>query len=445
MSLKDKASLIFKPSRYKSGKAYSFRGSDFTVSRSTTRTRVNSQGFIEDVASGVPAVSYDPSDLTKCPTISQERLVQNVTTYSEDLANSAWAKLGVNVVSNQTISPDGTNNADKVVENAVNTQHLIQDPSFTITQNLYYTFSVFVKAAERYYAGLSFSSYTGWTGGAGSAASFNLIDGTWSWDGGAGLDAGMDDYGNGWWRIWISAQRTGTSGSSNANLFILQNLGTVSYTGDGSSGFYAWGGQLENSVKHPGSYLPTTSSAATKNTDVIQADISDDSIRLNNVSLYADVYYNGIPKSNSGLFTLNFSNGYLNIGSITDGKLYVDTNNPSYKYFDKGEVRTRKYNKVVLTRDADKFYWYLNGVLINSTAIAGQDVAVTNLKFNADTTNNRSCVTLFDAAVYGQALTPAEAIALTSYDDYQELVDRNELTWESPTITNNRLTALKEL
>ena len=50
-----------------------------------------------------------------------------------------------------------------------------------------------------------------------------------------------------------------------------------------------------------------------------------------------------------------------------------------------------------------------------------------------------------EVLVYNERLSEAEAIALTSYDDYAELVERNDLTWESPTITNNRLTALKEL
>jgi hypothetical protein len=50
-----------------------------------------------------------------------------------------------------------------------------------------------------------------------------------------------------------------------------------------------------------------------------------------------------------------------------------------------------------------------------------------------------------EALFFPSALSDEECISLTSFDDYEELVDAKGLTWESPTITNNRLTALAEL
>ena len=58
MSLLDIASLLVTPNAYKATKLYSIIPSngngDFTVTRATTATRVNSSGLIESVALNVP-------------------------------------------------------------------------------------------------------------------------------------------------------------------------------------------------------------------------------------------------------------------------------------------------------------------------------------------------------------------------------------------------------
>jgi hypothetical protein len=86
---------------------------------------------------------------------------------------------------------------------------------------------------------------------------------------------------------------------------------------------------------------------------------------------------------------------------------------------------------------------YKNGVLWGTINQSFTQTLSDGLVLNASTREN--FLEYEEVGVYNERLSEAEAIALTSYDDYQELVDRNDLTWESPTITNNRLTALKEL
>jgi hypothetical protein len=72
MSLLDTASLIVTPNAYKEGKLYSVIPSDgsgdFTFTRATTATRVNSAGLVE-------LVPY------------------NLLTYSEQFENAAWTKV----------------------------------------------------------------------------------------------------------------------------------------------------------------------------------------------------------------------------------------------------------------------------------------------------------------------------------------------------------------
>ena len=96
MALFDDASLVVTPNGYKEGTLYSIKptsgAGDMTVVRATTATRVNSAGLIE-------LVPY------------------NLLTYSEQFDNAAWTKSGVTVTANTTISPDGTQNADKLTIN----------------------------------------------------------------------------------------------------------------------------------------------------------------------------------------------------------------------------------------------------------------------------------------------------------------------------------------
>jgi hypothetical protein len=99
MSLLDTASLIVTPNAYKEGKLYSVIPSDgsgdFTFTRATTATRVNSDGLVE-------LVPY------------------NLLTYSEQFDNAAWGKIGAGVgaipivTANTTASPIGTLTADRI-------------------------------------------------------------------------------------------------------------------------------------------------------------------------------------------------------------------------------------------------------------------------------------------------------------------------------------------
>ena len=116
MSLKDKASLIFKPSRYKAGTAYSFRGLDWVFSRAGSGTRVNASGLIETVAASVPRICYDPADLTKDPYLLLETSKTNLIAHSQLF--DSWTKEDTSVVYNSGIAPDGTNTASKLVQNS---------------------------------------------------------------------------------------------------------------------------------------------------------------------------------------------------------------------------------------------------------------------------------------------------------------------------------------
>jgi hypothetical protein len=223
MSTYDDASLIYYPSGYKAGTAYSLKptdgSGDLTFTRASTATRVNEQGLIEGVRT-------------------------NLLTYSEQFDNAAWSKINVTATANSTISPTGTLTADKLVENTENNQHRIdQTTTSAIGTN---SFSVYGKKDARDSLQLRVGT---------SGAFFDLTNGTIS--GISGVTATIESLPNGWYRCSII--RTSVVANEVVRLNLAIGINST-YLGDGTSGIYIWGAQLEASVQAT-EYIPTTTTA----------------------------------------------------------------------------------------------------------------------------------------------------------------------------------------
>jgi hypothetical protein len=265
-------SLILVPARFKTGKLYTplattsggvvlGASGDFNVTRNTTATRVNANGLIESVASGIPRLDYYTSGGTAgCPALLVEPSAINSLLQSAAWNVSPWAATsgsqGATVSGNVTASPDGTTNADKLIEAAVTGNHFCLQ-SLTLTSGTTYTASFFVKASERSRGRLRTSG-----SGVYFDMDFNLTSGTVT----GGTNPFIQNFGNGWYRI--GATFTANQASNNFILFLYDASGNVSYTGDGTSGLFVFGAQIEvGSIAT--SYIPTTAAAVTRNADVI--------------------------------------------------------------------------------------------------------------------------------------------------------------------------------
>jgi hypothetical protein len=224
-----------------------------------TATRINSSGLIESVAADTPRFDSAPVTLTPRGLLIEEPRT-NLIVYSQELDNAAWVKTGLNTTGtppyvNVAVSPDGTQNADKVIEAAVSSTHSVR-ASATLSATTTYTYSFFAKAGERTSvlvtrlnsAVIPSFSHT-----------YNLANGTAS---GGGQ---IQNYGNGWYRCIGTFT---TTGSGVAGYFVNLLSGSSStYLGDGTSGAFVWGAQLEAGA-FATSYIPTTTTALTRNADL---------------------------------------------------------------------------------------------------------------------------------------------------------------------------------
>ena len=210
-----------------------------------------------------PRFDYDP--VTRAPRgILIEEQRTNLLTYSEQFDNAAWGKVRSSVTANNTLSPDGTTNADKLVEDttASNTHSLQQ--TFSATSGTSYTFAIYLKAAEREWAALQFNSAI-FADASSRTAYFNLATGAVGNTVGSPI-TNVTNAGNGWWRVSLTVSATLTATGSTF-IYLSDGNGGALYTGNGTSGIFLYGAQVEAGA-FATSYIPTVASQVTRTADV---------------------------------------------------------------------------------------------------------------------------------------------------------------------------------
>jgi len=163
---------------------------------------------------------------------------RNLLTYSEQFDNAAWTTGAASVSQNTsaTTDPVGTNTADKLIENTANTRHEIYRTNTLTAEN--YTFSIYLKAAERNRAALSLATAGNTVGAVFDLTSSGSVVAT-----DAGASAAISSVGSGWYRCSVTV--LGTAAAYFPAVRLVSSGTTQLYTGDGTSGVYLWGAQLE--------------------------------------------------------------------------------------------------------------------------------------------------------------------------------------------------------
>jgi hypothetical protein len=246
-----------------------------THTRASAGTYVGSDGLIKTATTNEARFDHDPVTGESLGLLVEESRT-NLLLQSEDFSTT-WTATRASVSTNAIIAPNGAITADKLIEdNSLNNTHLVVSASgATTVAGLQYVYSVFAKAAERSWILLS-------PGGAWGYAWFDVLNGVVGSvvDGGSSPTASIQPVGNGWFRCSIGVTAVDAKGYQ---ILLATGNNVVTYTGDGTSGIYLWGAQLE-AGSFPTSYIPTTSSTVTRAADVL----TDTSTGANIRTLYAE-------------------------------------------------------------------------------------------------------------------------------------------------------------
>tara|TARA_R100000808_G_scaffold8703_2_gene24486 strand:+ start:837 stop:2450 length:1614 start_codon:yes stop_codon:yes gene_type:complete len=218
-----------------------YTSGDLNFTRATTATYVNYADVINTAAQNVPRIDY--TDVS-CPHILAEPARTNICLRSAEFDNATWAKNNggtglapvVTAETGQVTSPNGGNNADKVVFDL---------SGGTSSSDFSYLYQTYTQAAGSY----SLSCYL-----RGADGSENI-----SFDFG-GVEVNTVTLTTDWVRYTFTKAVTST-GSTTIRIGLRGGV-----TSTDNPTIYMWGCQLEKAA-YATSYIPTTSTSITRNGD----------------------------------------------------------------------------------------------------------------------------------------------------------------------------------
>jgi len=372
---------------------------DFDFSRTSSATRVNSDNLIETSATNTPRLDYTNGTAS----ILLEPQSTNLLTYSELFDNSYWTKSALSAVSG-FISPDGNANAFKLVEDTSSGVHRLLNSAIALSGDI--LISIFAKKGERNWFKLSNNNVIG--------AYFDLQSGSVGTVD-SGVTANIENYGNGWYRCSILKNRA-TSGSERLVLDLSLDGSGTSYLGDGTSGIYIYGAQLE-ALSYPTSYIPTSGSTVTRAAETLNNAGNSDLINSTEGVLYAEVatLVEGGSNRFLGLSDGSSNNRVVILYTNAANKIRAILSSGGIKYVDKtvDASSTTDFNKVAIKYKANDFALWINGVEVATDTTLNAPVGLDRFDFLLAGSNN-FYGKVKSVAVFKEALSDTELACLTS-------------------------------
>ena len=409
-AINPKPSILLTPTAYDNGSLHSVKPvltpfADFDFTRGTIATRVNEQGLIEDVTdTNLPRIDYTDGS----GSLLLEPQSTNLLTYSQDFSQSVWRKRTSDstqvpvITNNYAISPDGTQNATRVVITppTLNTDYAVVDNFTSITKNVgdKFTSSIYIKANGVSQIGKEVNLYQ-YEDGYSTVLTHSLTDN------------------------WIRLELTDTMGLSTGNMETL-TIGKARSSVGGSSlsdmatDFLIAFAQFEKQ-SFATSYIPTSGSTVTRNQDVCNNSGSSDLINSTEGVLYAEIAALADDQTRRDI-------------SISDG---TNTNTIRFHYHtvlneirfqvrSSGAARTsqafsvtdiKDFHKVALSYKLDNVRMFIDGVKVGTDTIADpMPTGLNELSFYQGAASLNFFGNVKSVAVYKEALTDAQLTALTT-------------------------------
>jgi len=317
----------------------------------------------------IPRLDYSNGT---CPSLLVEPQRTNLLTYSSSFDNAAWTKVPLGgtalttvVTANDTISPSGIQDADKIFMSlgggtTTSDWARLQSQTFNQTSGTSYTISFWAWASQ--------SSEVGKIVRVGIGGNTALLDFT--------LTATATRF-----IVTYTAAATGTD----SLLFQLRGAQGLASTAE----FYLWGAQLEAGA-YPTSYIPTTSASVTRNADVISKTGISSLIGQTEGVLFLDLFASAKNNDANTFGTWIFAGDaaenlqIYNLGTTlywyarnTGGIIIDQTANETL-------VEGTRY-KIAYAYKSGDYALYINGVQKRTSANANVPVAVSQFNLSAGT------------------------------------------------------------
>ena len=313
-------------------------------------------------------------------------------------------------------SLDSPTGAFKLVEDTINSSHQLIS-LFSFTSGVSYTFSVFVKKlGSRDSIKIQAGNPATW----GAESVFDLSNGTVSST--INGSAEIDGLYNGYYKCTVTGVANVTAGT--AIVLRLYNGGTT-YTGDGTSGVYIYGAQLE-ALPYATSYIPTSGSAVTRVKDVATnfGDVnsfnsSEGVLFVEMAALSNDTSFRAM-SINDGYTTNRITlvyNGGIRVFNVSGGSV---SSNLDYV------TTITNTQKIAIVWSSSFFDLWVNGVKRGSgSGVSFSSGTLNTMGFEQGNGGNNMYAKVKQVQVYKEALTDAELITLTASSTYTELAQVN--------------------
>ncbi|WP_277657239.1 LamG domain-containing protein [Seleniivibrio woodruffii] len=357
-----------------------------TFTRASAATYVDRYGMLKSVAADTPRFTTEGLLIEGAST--------NLLTYSEQFDNGAWVKTNASIAANTAAvtDPFGTNLADKLIEDASSGEHSAYQQCAYINGTTY-CLSVFAQSAER-------TQLKIYSSGGAKGALFDLSNGSVvSYD--SGVTASIQKLSNGWFRCSIVFTATVTA--TRANYFYSTVSGNTSYVGNGTSGLYLFGAQLE-AMPFATSYIQTTTTSVTRAGNGLSVLQSDNFPSFSgNLSVCVDL--SNLAKHSANQEILRDSSGFR-LYYATEGLIAFAFGN---KQITSAVLPGVFSGRITAVKSLTMLYLYINGLLVASTAIGTLAVNQTTMQIgSASGTSNYFYGTISNLRIYDRALTAEE-------------------------------------
>lgn len=263
--------------------------------------------------------------------VTTAKAEENLMLYSDQFDNAAWIKTETTVTANSVAAPDGTTTADTATPTTNSARHTAQQNFTAIGAT--YVYSVYVKPNGYNRITIREANTSG------NGSTFDASTGTVVANQVGGVGS-IVSVGNGWYRCIMTA--TETAGSRTMQILVNSNTGSgyeTAFAGNGTSGVYIWGAQVEQRSAVT-AYTPTTTQVITNYIPVLQTAAAD-SARFDHDPITGESLGLLIEESRANLLTysqafddaswsktrvnLTTAAGVAPDGTLTATRLYEDT------------------------------------------------------------------------------------------------------------------------